>query len=95
MANSQNLFFATLSSHHEDNSRLIDSDATHHMISTEELLNDTTPTRAQAVTFGDDITYDVAKIGKAPIALKNSNIHHHISNVLYVASMEQNLLSVS
>ena len=46
------------------------------------------------VELGDKNTYPVKGIGQASIKLKTSN-NVHLSNVLYVPSLEKNLVSIS
>ena len=46
------------------------------------------------VELGDKNTYPVEGIGQASIKLKSSN-NVHLSNVLYVPSLEKNLVSIS
>lgn len=73
---------------------VIDSGASRHITGFKENLDSFIETCREEVTIGDDTSYPIMGIGNCLIQLK-SGITLQLSDVLYVPSIKQNLVSIS
>lgn len=94
-SSSHDLSFAALSSQLDETIQLLDFSVTRHMTGSKKMLEETQLINTQTVIFGDNMTYNVTKIGRVPITLKDSNIRYHISNVFLVPNIKMNFLSIN
>jgi hypothetical protein len=79
----------------EDDMWIIDSGASRHMKGDQARLSDLNERKTSyKVDLGDKSTYPVEGFGQASIKLESGN-HVHLSNVLYVHGLENNLVSIS
>jgi hypothetical protein len=89
------LHYSTLIGSLEDDVWIIDNGASRHMIGDQAILSNLNENKTSyKVELGDKNTYPVERIGQAFVKLKISN-NVHLSNVLYVPSLEKNLVSIS
>jgi hypothetical protein len=89
------LHYSALTRMIEDDMWIIDSGASRHMTGYQARLSNLNERKTSyKVDLGDKSTYPVEGFGKASIKLESSN-HVHLSNVLYVPSLEKNLVSIS
>jgi hypothetical protein len=74
---------------------IIDSGASRHMTRDHVRLSSLNEKKTSyKVELGDKNTYPIEGIGQASIKLKSGK-NVHLSNVLYVPSLEKNLVSIS
>jgi hypothetical protein len=74
---------------------IIDSGASRQMTGDQDkLLNLNERKTSYKVELGDKITYPIEGFGQAFVKLESGN-HVHLSNVLYVPSLEKNRVSIS
>jgi hypothetical protein len=89
------LHYSTLTGTIEDDMWIIDSGSSRNMMGDKAIISNlnekNTPYK---VDLGDKITYPVEGFGQASVKLKTGN-NVHLSNVLYVPSLEKNLVSIS
>ena len=86
---------STLTRMLEDNMWIIYSGASRNMMGDQaRLSNINEKNTSYKVDLGDKITYPVEGFGQASVKLKTGN-NVHLSNVLYVPSLEKNLVSIS
>jgi hypothetical protein len=79
----------------EDDMWIIDSGASRHMTGDQAKLSNLNEKKTlYKVKLGDKSTYPVEGFGQASTKLKLGN-NVHLSNVLYVPSLENNLVSIS
>jgi hypothetical protein len=79
----------------EDNMWIIDSGDSRHMIGDQARLSNLNEKKTSyKVELGDKNTYPVEGIGQASVKLKTGN-NFHLRNVLYVPSLENNIVSIS
>jgi hypothetical protein len=89
------LHFSALTRTIEDDMWIIDSGASTHMTGDQAILSNLNEKKTSyKVELGDKTTYPVEGFGQASIKMKTGN-YVHLSNVLYVASLEKNLVSIS
>jgi hypothetical protein len=89
------LHYSTLTGTIEDDMWIIESGASRHMMGDQARLSNLNEDKTSyKVELGDKSTYPVEGFGQASIKLKSGN-HVHLSNVLYVPSLEKNLVSIS
>jgi hypothetical protein len=89
------LHYSTLNETIEDDMLIIDSGDSKHMTVDQARLSDLNERKTSyKVELGDKSTYPIEGFGKASIKLELGN-HVHLSNVLYVPSLEKNLVSIS
>jgi hypothetical protein len=89
------LHYSTLTGTIEDDMWIIDSGASRHMTGDQASLSNLNERKTSyKVDLGDKRTYPVEGFGQAFVKLESSN-HVHLSNVLYVPSLEKNLVSLS
>jgi hypothetical protein len=89
------LHYSALTGTIEDDMWIIDSGASRHMTGDQARLSDPNERKTSyKVELGDKSTYPVEGFGQASIKLESGN-HVHLSNVLYVPSLEKNLVSIS
>jgi hypothetical protein len=89
------LHYSTLTGNLEDDMWIIDSGASRHMTGDQVRIPNLNEKRTSyKVEIGDKNTYLVKGIGQASIKLKTCN-NVHLSNFLYVPSLEKNLVSIS
>jgi hypothetical protein len=89
------LHYSSLTGTLEDDLWIIDSAASRHMTGNQVRLSNLIENKtSHKVELGDKNTYPVKGIGKASIKLESGN-NVHLSNVLYVPSLEKNLVSIS
>ena len=88
------IHYSTLIGTIEDDMWIIDSGASRHMTGDQVRISNMNEKRTSyKVELGDKNTYPVEGIGQASIKLKRCN-NVHLSNVLYVPSLENNLVSI-
>jgi hypothetical protein len=74
---------------------IIDSGASRHMTRDQDRLSNLNEKKTSyKVELGDKSTYPVEGFGQASVKLKLGN-NVHLSNVLYVPGLENNLVSIS
>jgi hypothetical protein len=79
----------------EDDMWIIDNGASRHMLRDQARLSSLNEKKTSyKVELGDKITYPVEGFGQASVKLKTGN-NVHLSNVLYVPSLENNRVSIS
>jgi hypothetical protein len=79
----------------EDDMWIIDSGAYKHMTGDQVRLSSLNEKRTSyKVELGDKNTYLVEGIGQASVKLKSGN-NVHLRNILYIPSLEKNLVSIS
>jgi hypothetical protein len=89
------LHYSALTGTIEDDMWIIDSGASRHMTGDQARLSNLNERKTSyKVELGDKSTYPIEGFGQASIKLESSN-HVHLSNVLYVPSLEKNLVSIS
>ena len=89
------LHYSTLTGTIEDDMWIIDSGASRHMTGDQARLSNLNEKKTSyKVELGDKTTYPVEGFGQATIKMKTGN-YVHLSNVLYVPSLENNLVSIS
>jgi hypothetical protein len=89
------LHYSVLTETIEDNMWIIDSGASRNMTGDQARLSNLNERKASyKVELGDKITYPIEEFGQASVKLESGN-HVHLSNVLYVPSLENNLVSIS
>jgi hypothetical protein len=89
------LHYSTLTGTIEDDMWIIDSGASRHMTRDQARLSNLNEKKTSyKVELGDKTTYPVEGFGQATIKMKTGN-YIHLSNVLYVPSLEKNLVSIS
>jgi hypothetical protein len=89
------LHYSTLTGTIEDDMWIIDSGASRHMTGNQaRLSNLNEKMTSYKVDLGEKITYPVKGFGKALVKLKTGN-NVHLNYVLYVPSLEKNLVSIS
>jgi hypothetical protein len=87
--------YSTLTETIEDDMWIIDSGASRHMTRDQDRLSNLNERKTSyKVELGDKSTYPVEGFGQASVKLESGN-HVHLSNVLYVPSLEKNLVSIS
>jgi hypothetical protein len=88
------LHYSTLTGTIEDDMWIIDRGASRHMMGDQARLSNLNEKKTSyKVELGDKTTYPVEGFGQAAIKMKTSN-YVHLSNVLYVPSLEKNLVSI-
>jgi hypothetical protein len=89
------IHYSTLTITLEDDMWIIDSGDSRHMTGDQvKLSNLNENMTSYKVELGDKNTYPIEGIGQASIKLKTCN-NVHLSNALYVPSLEKNLVSIS
>jgi hypothetical protein len=89
------LHYSTLTGTIEDDMWIIHSGASRHMTGDQYRLSDLNERKTlYKVELGDKSTYPIEGFGQASIKLESGN-HVHLSNVLYVPGLENNLVSIS
>jgi hypothetical protein len=89
------LHYSSLTGTLEDDMWIIDSGDSRHMTGDQIRFSSLNEKKTSyKVELGDKNTYLVKGIGHASIKLKSCN-NVHLSNVLYVPSLEKNLVSIS
>jgi hypothetical protein len=89
------LHYSALTRTIEDDLWIIDSGASRHMMRDQARLSYLNERKTSyKVELGDKSTYPIEGFGQASIKLESGN-HVHLSNVLYVPSLEKNLVSIS
>jgi hypothetical protein len=89
------LHYSTLTGMIEDDMWIIDSRASRHMTGNQARLSNLNEKKTSyKVKLGDKTTYPVEGFGQASIKIKIGN-YVHLSNVLYVPGLENNLVSIS
>jgi hypothetical protein len=89
------LCYSVLTGTLEDDMWIIDSGASKHMTGDKARLSNLNENKTSyKVEIGDENTYPVEGIGHASVKLKISN-NVHLSNVLYVIGLENNIVSIS
>jgi hypothetical protein len=89
------LHYSTLTGTIEDDMWIIDSRASRHMTGDQARLSNLNEKKTSyKVDLGDKTTYPMEGFGQASIKMKIGN-YGHLSNVLYVPSLEKNLVSIS
>jgi hypothetical protein len=90
-----NLHYSTLTGTLEDEMWIIDSGSFRNMTGDEAILSNINEKKTSyKVELGDKNTYLVEGIGQASVKMKTGN-NVHLSNVLYVPSLEHNSVSIS
>jgi hypothetical protein len=88
------LHYSTLTGTIEYDMWIIDSGASRHMMRDQARLSNLNANKTlYKVELGDKTTYPVEGFGQAAIKRKTSN-YVHLSNVLYVFGLENNLVSI-
>jgi hypothetical protein len=89
------IHYSSLIGNLEDDMWIIDSGASRHMTRDQVILSSLNEKKTSyKVEIGDKNTYPVNGIGQASIKLKTCN-NVHLSNVLYVPILENNIVSIS
>ena len=89
------LHYSTLTGTIEDDMWIIDNGASMHMTRDQARLSNLNEKKTPyKVDIGDKSTYPIEGFGQASVKLKTCN-NVHLSNVLYVPSLEKNLVSIS
>jgi hypothetical protein len=89
------LHYSTLTRTIEDDMWIIDSGAFRHMTRDQARLSNLNEKKTSyKLELRDKTTYPVEGFGQASIKMKTGN-YVHLSNVLYVPSLEKNLVSIS
>jgi hypothetical protein len=89
------LHYSALTRTIEDDMWIIGSRASRHMTGDQARLSDLNERNTSyKVELGDKSTYPVKGFGQASIKLESGN-YVHLRNVLYVPSLEKNLVSIS
>jgi hypothetical protein len=89
------LHYSTLIGTIEDDMWIIDSGTSRHMTGNQVRLSNLNEKKtSHKLELGDKNTYLVKGIGQASIKLESGN-NFHLSNVLYVPSLENNLVPIS
>jgi hypothetical protein len=89
------LHYSSLTGTLEDDMWIIDSGVSKHMTGDHVRLSSLNENKTSyKVELGDKNTYTIEGIGQASIKLKSGN-NVHLRNVLYVPSLENNLVSIS
>jgi hypothetical protein len=89
------LHYLALTGTIEDDMWIIDSGASRHMTGDQARLSNLNEKKTSyKVELGDKSTYPVDGFGQASVKLKSGN-NVHLSNVLYVPGLENNLVSIS
>jgi hypothetical protein len=89
------LYYSTLTGMIEYDMWIIDSVSSRNMMRDQARLSNLNENKTlYKVELGDKINYPVEGFGQASVKLKTGN-NVHLSNVLYVPSLEKNLVSIS
>jgi hypothetical protein len=89
------LHYSALTGMPKDDMWIINSGASKHMKGDQDSLSNLNEKNTSYKTeLGDKNTYPIEGIGQASIKLKTSN-NVHLSNVLYVPGLENNVVSIS
>jgi hypothetical protein len=89
------LHYSAITGTIEDDMWIINSGASRHMTGDQARLSDLNERKTSyKVELGDKSTYLIEGFGQASIKLESGN-HVHLSNVLYVPGLENNLVSIS
>jgi hypothetical protein len=89
------LHYLALTGMIEDDMWIIDSGASRHMMGDQARLSNINERKTSyKVELGDKSTYPIEGFGQASVKLESGN-HVHLSNVLYVLSLEKNIVSIS
>jgi hypothetical protein len=89
------LHYSALTGTIEDDMWIIYSGASRHMTGDQARLSNLNEKKTSyKVELGDKSTYPVEGFGQASVKLESGN-HVHLSNVLYVPGLENNLVSIS
>jgi hypothetical protein len=89
------LHYSALTGMIEDDMWIIDSGASRNMTGDQARLSNLNERKTSyKVELGDKSTYPVEGFGQASVKLELGN-HVHLSNVLYVPSLENNIVSIS
>jgi hypothetical protein len=89
------LHYSTLTGTIKDDMWIIDTGASRNMTGDQDKLSNLNERKTSyKVELGDKSTYPVEEFGQASVKLELGN-HVHLRNVLYVPSLEKNLVSIS
>jgi hypothetical protein len=89
------LHYSTFTGMIKDDMWIIDSGASRHMMRDQARISNLNEKKTSyKVELGDKITYPMEGFGKASVKLKTGN-NVHLSNVLYVPSLKNNIVSIS
>jgi hypothetical protein len=89
------LHYSALTGMIEDDKWIIDSGASRKMMGDQERLSNLNEKKTSyKVDLGDKTTYPVEGFGQASIKMKIGN-YVHLSNVLYLPGLENNIVSIS